>query len=53
MTSGEERSVLIEPKGSADMARGGRVVGSEKEGRPSPIDVHDRATRSANNDAER
>jgi transcriptional regulator with XRE-family HTH domain len=29
-----------EMKGIADMARGEHVVGAEKEGRPSPIDVH-------------
>lgn len=32
--------MLEEVKGNADMARGERVVGAEREGRPSPIDVH-------------
>ena len=32
--------MLNEVKGNADMARGEHVVGAEKEGRPSPIDVH-------------
>jgi transcriptional regulator with XRE-family HTH domain len=32
--------MLNEPKGKTEMARGEQVVGTEKEGRPSPIDVH-------------
>jgi transcriptional regulator with XRE-family HTH domain len=32
--------MLNEPKGNTEMARGEHVVGTEKEGRPSPIDVH-------------
>lgn len=32
--------MLEKVKGDADMARGEHVVGAEKEGRPSPIDVH-------------
>lgn len=32
--------MLNEPKGKTEMARGEPVVGTEKEGRPSPIDVH-------------
>ena len=32
--------MLKEVKGDADMARGEHVVGAEKEGRPSPIDIH-------------
>jgi len=32
--------MLKEAKGDADMARGEHVVGADKEGRPSPIDVH-------------
>ena len=32
--------MLDEVKGDVDMARGEPVVGAEKEGRPSPIDVH-------------
>src|ERR1700751_4066533 len=32
--------MLNELKGNANMARGEHVVGAEKEGRPSPIDVH-------------
>src|SRR5579872_4489161 len=32
--------MLHETKGITDMARGEHVVGAEKEGRPSPIDVH-------------
>ena len=32
--------MLNELKGGADMARGESVVGTEKESRPSPIDVH-------------
>jgi transcriptional regulator with XRE-family HTH domain len=32
--------MLNEPKGKTEMARGEHVVGTEKEGRPSPIDVH-------------
>src|SRR5262249_48682224 len=32
--------MLNEPKGNVAMARGETVVGAEKEGRPSPIDVH-------------
>lgn len=32
--------MLGEAKGKTDMARGESVVGAEKEGRPSPIDVH-------------
>jgi transcriptional regulator with XRE-family HTH domain len=32
--------MLNEVKGNANMARGEHVVGAEKEGRPSPIDVH-------------
>lgn len=32
--------MLDEPKGNVAMARGEHVVGAEKEGRPSPIDVH-------------
>ena len=31
---------MLEVKGNAEMARGEHVVGPEKEGRPSPIDVH-------------
>jgi transcriptional regulator with XRE-family HTH domain len=31
---------MDEMKGIADMARGEHVVGADKEGRPSPIDVH-------------
>src|SRR5271157_4494031 len=38
--SRKERSMLNEAKGDADMARGEHVVRSDKEGRPSPIDVH-------------
>src|SRR5476649_2712366 len=36
----EEPSMLNEPKGNTEMARGEHGVGTEKEGRPSPIDVH-------------
>jgi transcriptional regulator with XRE-family HTH domain len=36
----QEWSVLNELKGKIEMARGENVVGAEKEGRPSPIDVH-------------
>jgi transcriptional regulator with XRE-family HTH domain len=32
--------MLDEPKGETQMARGESVVSTEKEGRPSPIDVH-------------
>jgi transcriptional regulator with XRE-family HTH domain len=32
--------MLNEPKGKTEMARGEPVVGTEKEGRPSPIDIH-------------
>ena len=32
--------MLNEVKGNAEMARGEHVVGADKEGRPSPIDVH-------------
>ena len=32
--------MLEKVEGDADMARGASVVGAEKEGRPSPIDVH-------------
>ena len=32
--------MLNEVKGNANMARGEHVVGADKEGRPSPIDVH-------------
>lgn len=32
--------MLGDVKGNMDMARGEHVVGAEKEGRPSPIDVH-------------
>src|ERR1700733_1375169 len=32
--------MLNEVKGNTNMARGEHVVGAEKEGRPSPIDVH-------------
>ncbi len=32
--------MLDKVKGDADMARGEHVVGAEREGRPSPIDVH-------------
>jgi transcriptional regulator with XRE-family HTH domain len=32
--------MLSEAKGNTIMARGEHVVGAEKEGRPSPIDVH-------------
>ena len=32
--------MLNEPKGTTDMARAEHVVGADKEGRPSPIDVH-------------
>ena len=32
--------MLNEPKGNTEMARGEHVVGTEKEARPSPIDVH-------------
>ena len=32
--------MLDNAKGDAEMARGEPVVGAEKEGRPSPIDVH-------------
>jgi transcriptional regulator with XRE-family HTH domain len=32
--------MLNETKGTGDMARGEHVVGAEKEGRPSPIDIH-------------
>src|SRR5580704_15844513 len=32
--------MLDEVKGNSDMARGEHVVGAEKEGRPSPIDIH-------------
>src|SRR5512147_808052 len=32
--------MLGDVKGNTDMARGEHVVGAEKEGRPSPIDVH-------------
>jgi transcriptional regulator with XRE-family HTH domain len=32
--------MLKELKGTANMARGENAVGAEKEGRPSPIDVH-------------
>jgi transcriptional regulator with XRE-family HTH domain len=32
--------MLEKVKGDAEMARGEHVVGAEKEGRPSPIDVH-------------
>jgi transcriptional regulator with XRE-family HTH domain len=32
--------MLDQPKGDGGMARGEHVVGAEKEGRPSPIDVH-------------
>jgi len=32
--------MLNDVKGNAEMARGEHVVGAEKEGRPSPIDVH-------------
>jgi transcriptional regulator with XRE-family HTH domain len=32
--------MLNEMKGIAEMARGEHVVGADKEGRPSPIDVH-------------
>lgn len=32
--------MLGDVKGSVEMARGETVVGAEKEGRPSPIDVH-------------
>src|SRR6201996_9387344 len=38
--SHEEQSMLNETKGISDMARGEHVVGAEREGRPSPIDVH-------------
>ena len=31
---------MDEMKGIAAMARGEHVVGADKEGRPSPIDVH-------------
>src|SRR5690348_14474320 len=31
---------MLEVKGNAEMARGEHVVGPEREGRPSPIDVH-------------
>ena len=32
--------MLTETKGNPEMARGDHVVGADKEGRPSPIDVH-------------
>ena len=32
--------MLGDVKGNTEMARGEAVVGAEKEGRPSPIDVH-------------
>src|ERR1700693_3559843 len=32
--------MLNEVKGNTNMARGEHVVGADKEGRPSPIDIH-------------